>query len=48
MIWLALLPWLALTGHTIVNAALLRRPGPGQTTQDRIAVPSPCATRRSE
>jgi hypothetical protein len=38
MIWLALLPWLALTGHTIVNAALLRRPGPGQTTQDRIAV----------
>ena len=25
MIWLALLPWLVLTGHTLVNARLLRR-----------------------
>ncbi len=32
-----LLPWLALTGHTIVNATLLRRPGPA-TTSERIAV----------
>jgi hypothetical protein len=41
MIWLALLPWLALTVHTIVNAALLRRPvAPSgrATTAGRIAV----------
>ena len=37
MTWLALVPWLALTAHTIVNAVLLRRPGPG-TTGERIAV----------
>jgi hypothetical protein len=35
--WLALLPWIALTGHTVVNAALLRRPGRG-TTDERVAV----------
>jgi cellulose synthase/poly-beta-1,6-N-acetylglucosamine synthase-like glycosyltransferase len=35
--WLALLPWIALTAHTVVNAALLRRPGPG-TTAERVAV----------
>jgi hypothetical protein len=38
MIWLALLPWVALTGHTIVNAALLRRPPRGTTTGERVAV----------
>jgi hypothetical protein len=32
-----LLPWLALTGHTIVNATLLRRPVPAATSE-RIAV----------
>jgi hypothetical protein len=37
MIWLWLLPWAALTGHTVVNALLLRRPAPG-TTAERIAV----------
>jgi hypothetical protein len=37
MIWLALLPWLALTAHTVVNAALLRRPRPAGT-EERIAV----------
>jgi hypothetical protein len=37
--WWALLPWLALTGHTVVNAALLRRPGTAQPAQDeRVAV----------
>ncbi|AGZ40255.1 glycosyltransferase [Actinoplanes friuliensis] len=38
MIWPALLPWVALTGHTIVNAALLRRLSAGQTSAERIAV----------
>jgi glycosyl transferase family 2 len=38
MIWLVLLPWIALTAHTVVNAALLRRPAPGAGTDDRIAV----------
>ncbi len=38
MIWLALLPWVALTGHTIVNAALLRRPPRDATTTQRVAV----------
>ena len=37
MRWLALLPWIVLTAHTVTNAALLRRPGPGTTTE-RIAV----------
>ena len=37
MRWLALLPWVALTAHTVVNAALLRRPGRG-TTAERVAV----------
>ena len=37
MRWLALLPWIALTAHTVVNAALLRRPGYG-TTAERVAV----------
>lgn len=36
MIWLALLPWVALTGHTIVNAALLRRPRRDTTTAQQI------------
>jgi hypothetical protein len=36
--WLALLPWIALTGHTVVNAALLRRPPRGATTGRRVAV----------
>jgi hypothetical protein len=38
MTWLALLPCAALTGHTIVNAALLRRLTPGQKTTERVAV----------
>ncbi|MET8146737.1 glycosyltransferase family 2 protein [Actinoplanes sp. NPDC049668] len=38
MIWLALLAPAALTAHTIVNAALLRRPAAGQTTTERVAV----------
>ena len=38
MIWLALLPWVALTGHTIVNAMLLRRPGAAAPTGERVAV----------
>jgi hypothetical protein len=37
MIWLALLPWIALTGHGIVNAALLRRPV-FAATAERVAV----------
>jgi hypothetical protein len=36
--WLLLLPWIALTGHTVVNAALLRRPRPATTTTERVAV----------
>ncbi len=36
--WAALLPWIALTGHTMVNAALLRRPPRGATTDRRVAV----------
>jgi hypothetical protein len=35
--WLVLLPWLALTAHTVVNARLLRRVEPG-TSDERIAV----------
>ena len=38
MIWLALLPLAALTGHTVVNALLLRRPARGATTGERVAV----------
>ena len=38
MIWLTLLPWLALTGHTVVNAALLRRPPRAAITTKRVAV----------
>jgi cellulose synthase/poly-beta-1,6-N-acetylglucosamine synthase-like glycosyltransferase len=38
MIWLALLPWVALTAHTVVNAALLRRPSRGAATGERVAV----------
>jgi cellulose synthase/poly-beta-1,6-N-acetylglucosamine synthase-like glycosyltransferase len=38
VIWLLLLPWLALTVHTAVNATLLRRPRRGATTTERIAV----------
>jgi len=37
MRWLALLPWVALTGHTIVNAALLRRPVRHASTAERVA-----------
>jgi hypothetical protein len=38
MIWLALLPWVVLTGHTVANAALLRRPQRHTTTAQRVAV----------
>ena len=38
MTWLALLPWLMLTGHTVVNAALLRRLPRDATTAERVAV----------
>ena len=38
MIWLILLPWLALTAHTAVNAALLRRLRPAGPTPEKIAV----------
>jgi cellulose synthase/poly-beta-1,6-N-acetylglucosamine synthase-like glycosyltransferase len=36
--WLALVPLLLLTGHTAVNARLLRRPRRGATTAERVAV----------
>lgn len=38
MRWLALLPWAALTAHTVVNALLLRRPPDAATTGERVAV----------
>jgi hypothetical protein len=38
MIWAALLPLVALTGHTVINAALLRRPRAGASTTERVAV----------
>lgn len=39
MTWLLLLPWLALTAHTAVNAALLRRlPAVEEDTTEKIAV----------
>jgi hypothetical protein len=41
MIWAALLPLVALTGHTVVNAALLRRPARDQTTFVRVTVALP-------
>jgi hypothetical protein len=37
MIWLALLPWVALSGHTVVNAMLLRRPRAHASTGARVA-----------
>ncbi|WP_250030442.1 glycosyltransferase [Paractinoplanes maris] len=37
MRWLALLPWVALTAHTAVNALLLRRPV-ASSTGERVAV----------
>ncbi len=36
--WWALLPWLLLTGHTVINAGLLRRLPRGATTGERVAV----------
>ena len=38
MIWLILAPLVALTGHTVVNALLLRRPRRDATTSARVAV----------
>ena len=38
MTWVFLLPLIALTGHTVVNAALLRRPRAGTATAERVAV----------
>jgi hypothetical protein len=38
MIWAALLPWVALTGHTVVNAFLLRRPARAASSTERVAV----------
>ena len=38
MRWLVLLPWLALTTHTAVNALLLRRPPRDARTGERVAV----------
>ncbi|WP_067498037.1 glycosyltransferase family 2 protein [Actinoplanes sp. TFC3] len=38
MTWLAVLPWVALTGHTLVNAARLRRPVRGANVTERVAV----------
>jgi hypothetical protein len=38
MTWLLLLPWVALTGHTAVNAYLLRRPAPAGPVPERVAV----------
>ena len=39
MIWLILLPWLALTVHTAINALLLRRlPTSADETDERVAV----------
>ncbi|GAB2590517.1 glycosyl transferase [Paractinoplanes abujensis] len=38
MRWLALLPWAALTAHTVANALLLRRPRRAATTTERVAV----------
>jgi hypothetical protein len=38
MSWLVLLPWVVLTGHTIVNSLLLRRPPREAATAERVAV----------
>ncbi|MCA2212420.1 glycosyltransferase [Jidongwangia harbinensis] len=38
MIWAALLPWVVLTGHTLVNAARLRRPPRDAAVTERVAV----------
>ncbi|WP_305786289.1 glycosyltransferase [Symbioplanes lichenis] len=38
MIWLALVPWLALTAHTLVNALLLRRVPREKSVTERVAV----------
>ncbi|MEU8818141.1 glycosyltransferase [Actinoplanes sp. NPDC048796] len=38
MIWLALLPWVALTAHTAVNALLLRRVPRGAVTGETVAL----------
>ncbi|MEV6493950.1 glycosyltransferase family 2 protein, partial [Actinoplanes sp. NPDC051633] len=38
MIWLVLIPLVLLTGHSVVNALLLRRPPRGATTPKRVAV----------
>ncbi|XVU27365.1 glycosyltransferase [Actinoplanes sp. CA-054009] len=38
MIWLALLPWAALTAHTAVNAMLLRRPPRDAVTAEKVAL----------
>ena len=38
MSWPALLPWLLLTGHTVVNALLLRRLPENASTAEKIAV----------
>ena len=38
MIWLVLLPWLALTAPTAVNAVLLRRPPSTAATVEKVAV----------
>jgi hypothetical protein len=37
VIWLLLLPWVALTGHTVVNAFLLRRVSRAET-DERVAI----------
>jgi glycosyl transferase family 2 len=38
MMWLLLVPLVLLTGHTVVNALLLRRPPRGAATDRRVAV----------
>ncbi len=38
MTWILLVPLVALTGHTVINAAVLRRPRAGATTTERVAV----------
>nr|WP_296070761.1 glycosyltransferase family 2 protein [uncultured Actinoplanes sp.] len=38
MSWLVLLPWVALTAHTVVNAVLLRRLPRGTISAEKIAV----------
>jgi glycosyl transferase family 21 len=38
VIWLLLLPWVVLTGHTLVNAALLRRPRLLDRSDEKVAI----------